>query len=179
MKTIRSIAICAVFLAAAGAYASCPNRASGLIGPSGITSGWYDTFDTSCASTDASTAEMSCYTWPSNSFTSSGTYASYSMVAPTGSGHTGWQVSTWVDFNDSTAHSRNALAVTVRVWHNSSISYSSTFFFHDGTQGTLECTRIDSSGFTVADGDTVEVIYSVDNYDHATIRVSSPVIFEG
>lgn len=179
MKDVRLFAICAALLTAASAYASCPDRASGLVGPSGITSGNYDYFDTSCASTDASTGTMSCYTWPANSFTSSGSYASYSMVAQTGTGHTGWQVSAWVDFNDSTAHSRNAIAVTVRVWHNNSISYSSTFFFHDGSQSALECTRIDSSGFTVADGDTVEVYYSVDNYDHATIKITSPIIFEG
>jgi hypothetical protein len=179
MKAIRVLLAVAVVLLPQSAFASCPDRYYGLYGPSGLTSGWYDVFDpATCPTTDSSTGTMSCYGWSANSF-DPGSYARYTMTVPSGTGSGGWSMATWVDFNDPNAHSYNIMAVLVRVWHNGNISYSNTFFFHDGTQGSLNCYRIDSPTFTVADGDTIEVYYSVDNYTHATIKITTPVIFEG
>jgi hypothetical protein len=179
MKATKILfALAVVLMLAPHTFASCPNRSRSVSPGPQIGSGWYNTFDVGCASTDAITGWMTCYDWIGNFF-APGTYAYYSMVVSAGAAHTGWYVTTWVDFVDYYANSMNGMAVGVRVWHNGSISYANTFFFHNGSQGSLSCYRIDSTSFSVEEGDTVEVYYSVDNYNNATIKIAPPVIFEG
>ena len=180
MKRIVTTVVIAVLLSPAGSlFAACPDFHQEIFGGgSGGTSFW--SFDTSCASTSGNVSDgtMSCYTWPANQFTTGSGSADYSMTVPTGHGGSTWSVSIYVDFDDPSGYSANGLSASVTVWHNGTVSHSDGFFIHNGNQGSMSCSLVGTSQFSVSDGDTIDVSYNATNYNGATMKITPPNIFE-
>ena len=177
MKYVSVVLAVAVALLPASSFAGCPDRHSICCGYD------YFTFDTSCASTSGSvnTATLSCYSWDAYQWNGSGS-VDYQMTVPSDLGTLNtWSVSIYVDFDDPEAYSGDVVSATVIVWHNGRPSYTNSFFFHDGTQGSLSCDIFGSGYFTASAGDTIEVSMTGSNYYSyygTSMKISTPFIFD-
>ncbi|HXH92556.1 MAG TPA: hypothetical protein VNN25_13320 [Thermoanaerobaculia bacterium] len=161
----------------ASAFANCPTQTGQYY--SGPFS-WYEfSFDTSCASTtgNVSAATLSCFSLPSYQWDYGSGTVDYQMTVPSNV-FSNFSVAVFVDFSDPHSYSGDAISATVTAMHNSTVTHSETFFIHQGNQGSLSCTRFDSSSFTASAGDTIEVVMTGQSYySDATMQISTPVVF--
>ncbi|MEA2568626.1 MAG: hypothetical protein QOI24_627 [Acidobacteriota bacterium] len=184
MKYVSLLLVIILAVFPASAFAGCPTQT----GPyyAGVWS-WFDfDFDTSCASTtgNVSTATLSCFSYPPGYYSYPGyqwNYFSgsvdYQMTVPINV-YSNFSVSVWVDFSDPHSYSGDAIAATVVAMHNTTVTHMETIFIHQGNQGSLSCTRFDSSTFTASPGDTIEVIMTGQTYySDATMQISTPTVF--
>lgn len=178
MKKLAVVALAvAVAILPASTFAACPDEN----GPHNVFPFEYYTyhFGTGCASTggDVEETTLSCESSPGHKFTQGSGSVSYSMTAPSNRGGTLWHATVFVDFSDPHTSSLNAISATVFVYHNSSLVAYETFMSHSGNQGSLVCERFDSNALTVQDGDTVDVVYTGDNYySDTSMKISTPII---
>lgn len=182
MKYVSLLLIALMF--STSAFADCPTQT----GPyyAGVW-GWFDfDFDTSCASTtgNVSTTTLSCNSTPWSSYSLpayqwnyfSGS-VSYQMTVPINV-FSNFSVSVWVEFSDPHSDSGDAISATVYAMRNSTVTHLETIFIHGGNQGSLSCTRFDSSEFTASPGDTITVVMGGQTYNwDATMKISTPTIF--
>ena len=177
MKYTTAVLGIFLILSPGGLFAACPDQSGGSGGGATWT---LFSFDTSCASTsgNVSSTTMWC-SYPAHSFDTGSGSADYSMTVPSGSfTQQLWSARVYVEFSDPNSYSGNAVAVTVFVYHNNSLSHYETFVSQNGAQGSLSCQLIDSSYFSASPGDTIEVQISATKYNgNATIQVSTPYIF--
>jgi len=177
MKYVSVLLVVILAVFPATAFASCPTQT----GPyqSGFFS-WYDfTFDTSCASTtgNVSTATLSCFSFPSYQWNYGSGSVDYQMTVPINV-YNNFSVAVYVDFSDPHSYSGDAIAATVIAMHNTTVTHMETIFIHQGNQGSLSCTRFDSSSFTASPGDTIEVVMTGQSYySDATMQISTPIVF--
>jgi hypothetical protein len=177
MKYFTVILVLAVAFFPVNTFASCPDVHPEIFGPGTGTTLF--SFDTSCASTsgDVSGTTMSCYSWAGHQWDLGSGSVDYSMTVPSGYGGPHFSVSIYVDFSDPGSYSSNSISATVIVWHNGSPS-SNSFFFHNGTQGSMGCDLVGSGYFSAADGDTIEVSMTGTKYSSgATMKIAPPYIF--
>jgi hypothetical protein len=66
----------------------------------------------------------------------------------------------------------------VYCWHNNTLTYSETFYIHQGNEGSLSCVRFDSDEFSASAGDTIQVLTGGQSYNYdTTMQISTPIIF--
>jgi hypothetical protein len=177
MKYVSLLLVVILAVFPASAFASCPTQT----GPhqAGVWT-WYDfDFDTSCASTtgNVSTATLSCFSFPGYQWNYGSGSVDYQMTVPINV-YSNFSASVWVDFSDPHSYSGDAIAATVIAMHNTTVTHMETIFIHQGNQGSLSCTRFDSSTFTASPGDTIEVVMTGQSYySDATMQISTPIVF--
>jgi len=177
MKYVSLLLVIILAVFPASAFASCPTQTGPYAtGPFY----WYVfDFDTSCATTtgNVSTATLSCFSLPSYQWNYGSGTADYQMTVP-GNVYSNFSVAVYVDFSDPHSYSGDAIAATVIAMHNTTVTHMETIFIHQGNQGSLSCTRFDSSSFTASAGDTIEVVLTGQSYySDATMQISTPVVF--
>jgi hypothetical protein len=181
MKAISLAVICALVLFPLDSYAGCADYHNyGGPGPTYGCPNNYYSFDLTCANpaSGVSSSTMSCYTWPGYSFTGTPGTAVYQMTVPTGHTSSCKVVRIYVDFTDNSGSLYDYLSANVTVIHNGSQQSSTTFFFHSGLDGSLECQLVDSSAFSAAEGDTIKVTYIGYNYYSDVMKVTPPLIWD-
>lgn len=177
MKYVSLLLVVALAVFPVNAFAGCPTQTGPYYsGPFA----WFDfDFDTSCASTtgNVSTATLSCFSFPSYQWNYGSGSADYQMTVPINV-YSNFSVSVFVDFSDPHSYSGDAIAATVIAMHGSSVTHTETIFIHQGNQGSLSCTRFDSSTFSASAGDTIEVVLTGQSYySDATMQISTPIVF--
>jgi len=177
MKYVSVLLVVVLAVYPASAFASCPTQT----GPYQIAFySWYDfDFDTSCASTsgNVSTATLSCFSFPGYQWNYGSGTVDYQMTVPINV-YNNFSVAVYVDFSDPHSYSGDAIAATVIAMHNTTVTHMETIFIHQGNQGSLSCTRFDSSSFTASPGDTIEVVMTGQSYySDATMVISTPIVF--
>jgi hypothetical protein len=177
MKYVSLLLVIALAVFPASAFAACPTQTGAYFSGSYY---WYDfDFDTSCASTsgNVSTATLSCYSRPSYQWDYGSGSVDYQMTVPINV-FSNFSVSIWVDFSDPHSYYGDAVSATVYAIHNSTVTHSEPLLIHQGNQGSLSCTRFDSSTFTASAGDTIEVVMTGQSYySDATMQISTPTVF--
>jgi hypothetical protein len=177
MKYVSVMLVIALVVFPTSAFANCPTQT----GPyyAGVWQ-WYDfDFDTSCASTTGtvSTATLSCSSLPSYQWNYGSGTVDYQMTVPINV-YSNFSVAVFVDFSDPHSYYGDAIAATVVAMHNTTVTHNETIFIHQGNQGSLSCTRFDSSTFTASPGDTIEVVLTGQStYSDATMQISTPTVF--
>jgi hypothetical protein len=177
MKYVAMMLVVAVALFPANAFASCPDQN----GPYASGPFYWYTFDfgTSCASTSggASATSMWCYSTPAYDFGYSGGSADYEMTVPSGV-YSHFSVAIYAEFSDPHTSNMNAVSASVYCWHNNTLTYSETFYIHQGNEGSLSCVRFDSDEFSASAGDTIQVLTGGQSYNYdTTMQISTPIIF--
>jgi|ERR1041385_917803 hypothetical protein len=184
MKSTLAVVAIALVIFPVNAFASCPDITYGAC--CGIA--WYEyRFTTACAGTSGSvstTTLLSCsypLTPPDGyQFTGSGTVTySYTLGASDpilNSAH--WSAGLIVEFSDPNNSPYNTLNATISVTHNGSTT-TNTIVSHDGTQGTLSCSRYDYYYFSAVAGDTLTVTITGTNFNSGstTIKAGEPFLF--
>jgi hypothetical protein len=177
MKYVSMLLVVTLALFPANAFATCPAQTGPYL--SGFTY-WYDfDFATSCAVTNGAVTagSMWCYSTPAYSWDYGTGSVDYSMTVPSGV-YSHFSVSIFAEFSDPHTSSANAVSATVYCYHNNSVTYSETFYLHQGNQGSLSCVRFDSGSFTASAGDTIEVVMGGQSYNYdTTMQISTPTIY--
>ncbi|HXH91812.1 MAG TPA: hypothetical protein VNN25_09535 [Thermoanaerobaculia bacterium] len=184
MKYISLLVVMSLIFLPVNSYAGCPNSGISSQGPIPPAPNCADTaynyFDTSCAITsgNVTTGTMSCNNWSANQFTTGSGDADYQMTVPAGHGGSCKMVQVYIDFNDPSAYASDALAGSVKVRHNGTVTYYSNFFTRYGNQSPLSCAIVSSGRFSAADGDTIDVDFWSVNYTGATMKVTPAIIWD-
>lgn len=173
MRYLRLVVVAALLIFPLSAFASCPDRYD-------LFSTSFFFFDTTCGNRTGSisTSSLSCGT--QGGADQFGVYSGsvvYTMTVPSDLSGSPWAVFLYVDFNDPSTYSMNAISASVSVTHNGNVTHSETIFIHAGNNGSLSCQGYNSSTFSASPGDTITVTYTGVNYTSGTtMKIAAPYI---